>query len=50
MRRTRYRGIAKTSLQHYCTAAAINLSRTIAWLQEKPLAKTRQAPFVSLVA
>jgi hypothetical protein len=33
-------GLAKTCLQHILTAAAINLERIYAWLQEIPLAKT----------
>jgi transposase len=36
MRRSRYRGIAKTHLQHVMTAAAMNLMRVMAWLSEKP--------------
>jgi transposase len=42
-------GLAKTSLQHYCTAAAINLIRLDAFLSEKKAAKTRRSRFVALV-
>lgn len=50
MRRTRYRGLPKVHLQHVFTASAINLSRVLAWLEEKPPAKTRQSVFAKLVA
>jgi len=40
MRRSRYIGLAKTNLQHLLTAAAINLTRVVAWWWEKPRAKT----------
>ena len=48
MRRSRYRGLAKTHLQHVATAAAINLSRTIAWLLGEPRASTRVSHFAAL--
>jgi transposase len=48
LRRTRYRGLAKTSLQHVATAAAINVDRIIAWLNERPRAKTRISRFAAL--
>jgi transposase len=48
LRRTRYRGLAKTSLQHVATAAAINVDRIIAWLDERPRAKTRISRFAAL--
>src|SRR5262245_30007587 len=32
LRRTRFRGLAKTHLQHITTAAAINVDRIVAWL------------------
>jgi transposase len=48
MRRSRYIGLAKTHLQHLLTAAAINLTRVVAWWWEKPRAKTRRAPFAAL--
>lgn len=49
LRRARYIGLAKTHLQHLLTAAAINLTRAVNWLQEKPLAQTRRSPFAALV-
>ena len=48
MRRSRYRGIAKTHLQHMITAAALNLVRVIAWLEELPRATTRRSHFAAL--
>ncbi|GAA4020252.1 hypothetical protein GCM10022408_37730 [Hymenobacter fastidiosus] len=45
MRRSRYMGLAKTHLQHVFIAAAMNLSRIINWVNEAPLAQTRQAAF-----
>jgi len=47
-RRARYRGLAKTHLQHVALAAGINLTRAVDWLWERPRAKTRVAPFVTL--
>jgi transposase len=41
MRRARYIGLAKTHLQHLLTAAAINLVRLDAWLNDLPRAATR---------
>jgi transposase len=48
LRCTRYRGLAKTALQHVATAAAINMDRIIAWLDERPRAKTRISRFAAL--
>ena len=48
MRQTRYRGLAKTHLQHIATAAAINLDRLIAWLDDVPQATTRTSRFAAL--
>jgi transposase len=48
LRRTRYRGLAKTHLQHMATAAAINVDRIVAWLDERPQAKTRTSRFAAL--
>ena len=48
MRRSRYRGQAKTHLQHVATAAAMNLMRVINWLNGLPLAQTRKSPFAQL--
>jgi transposase len=48
LRRTRYRGLAKTHLQHIATAAAINIDRIVAWLDAHPRAKTRTSRFAAL--
>jgi transposase len=45
LRRARYFGEAKTSLQHALTAAAINFVRMGNWLTGKPLAKPRTSAF-----
>lgn len=48
LRTTRYRGLAKTSLQHVATAVGINLSRVFDWLEGKPRASTRISHFAAL--
>jgi transposase len=48
LRRTRYRGLPKTHLQHIATAAAINIDRIVAWLDERPRAQTRTSRFAAL--
>jgi len=48
LRLCRYRGLAKTGLQHIVTAAAINLDRLIAWFHEMPQAQTRMSRFARL--
>jgi transposase len=48
LRRTRYRGLPKTHLQHVATAAAINIDRIVAWLDERPRAMTRISRFAAL--
>ena len=48
LRRARYRGLAKTRLQHVLTAAAINLLRITSWLGGAPLAATRCSHFEAL--
>src|SRR5262245_19397625 len=48
LRCARYRGLAKTHLQHVATAAAINVDRIVAWLDERPRAKTRTSRFAAL--
>jgi transposase len=50
LRRTRYRGLAKTDLQHVATAAALNLDRIAAWFGGRPIALTRISRFAALVA
>jgi transposase len=48
LRCARYRGLAKTHVQHVATAAAINVDRIVAWLDERPRAKTRTSRFAAL--
>ncbi|WP_405536904.1 IS1182 family transposase [Streptomyces antimycoticus] len=48
LRRSRYRGLAKTSLQHQLTGAAINLARIDAHLTGTPRAHTRTSHFAAL--
>jgi transposase len=50
LRQTRYRGLAKTGLQHVATAAAINLDRIAAWFGGRPIAPTRISRFAALAA
>ncbi|MEV7995713.1 IS1182 family transposase [Streptomyces sp. NPDC086077] len=48
MRRTRYRGLAKTHLGHVLTATAVNLIRLDAWWTGTPLAQTRTSRLAAL--
>lgn len=48
LRRSRYRGLAKTSLQHQLTGAAINLARIDAHLTGQRRAPTRTSHFAAL--
>jgi transposase len=48
LRRTRYWGLAKTHVQHVAIAAAINIDRIVAWLDERPRALTRLSRFAAL--
>ncbi|MBO0790639.1 MAG: transposase, partial [Ktedonobacteraceae bacterium] len=48
MRRSRYRSMEKTHLQHVIIATALNLVRTVAWLEGVPLAQTRTSKFAAL--
>ncbi len=50
LRRARYRGLAKTHLQHVATAAALNLGRLGTWLRAAPRATTRTSRFAALAA
>jgi transposase len=50
LRRNRYIGLAKTSLQHVITATALNVVRVAAWLEGTPRAKTRRSAFAMLAA
>jgi transposase len=48
LRRSRYRGLARTHLQHVATAAAVNLDRLAAWFRAAPRAATRTSRFAAL--
>ena len=50
LRRSRYRGLAKTHLQHVATGAAINLDRLGDWFRATPRAATRTSRFAALAA
>ena len=50
IRRSRYRGLEKTHLQHIATAAAINLKRLHAWWNDHPLSQTTSCPFAILMS
>ena len=50
LRRSRYRGLARTHLQHVATAAALNLERLAAWFRVIPRAATRTSRFAALAA
>ena len=45
LRKTRYRGLAKTRLQHFATATAMNIARLGAWWAGVPREKTRESAF-----
>ena len=47
LRFARYRGLAKTSLQHIFTVVAINLTRLVAWWDARPKAQTRPSRFAA---
>ena len=49
LRRTRYRGLAKTHLGHLATAAALNLTRAAAWLGGSEPSRTRTSRFARLM-
>ena len=48
LRKARYRGLAKTHLQHVATATAINLVRLADWLNQVPRTTTRCSAFAAL--
>jgi transposase len=48
LRAARYRGLAKTHLQHVATAAGLDLLRLGAWWQQVPPARTRRSRFAAL--
>jgi len=49
LRRSRYVGITKTRLQHFATAAAINLERVSDWLAGIGREKTRRSAFARVM-
>ena len=49
-RRSRYRGLSKTHVQHVVTAAAVDLMRTLDWLHKIPRSTTPQSHFARLAA
>jgi transposase len=44
LRQSRYRGLARTHLQHLLTATAMNIVRVIAWLKGEPVGERRRTP------
>jgi transposase len=48
LRRSRYKGLAKTKLHHLLLATGINLLRVCAWLADVPRACTRRSAFARL--
>src|SRR3712207_6649171 len=50
LRRSRYRGLARTHLQHVATAAPVNLGRLSDWFRYIPRAATRTSRFAALAA
>ena len=50
LRQTRYIGKAKTHLHNIAVASAVNIVRSVAWLEGKPLGKTRVSRFAGLAA
>jgi transposase len=48
LRRSRYKGLPKTHLQHVVTALAMNLIRLADWFVETPRAQTRCSRFAAL--
>lgn len=49
MRRSRYRGLAKTHVQHVATATGVNIKRLVNWWNDVPLAKTKPSRFAALM-
>jgi len=49
-RKSRYRGLAKTHIQHLATAAAINLERVARWVAGERPETRRISPFAALVS
>ncbi|WP_164836088.1 transposase [Actinacidiphila soli] len=48
LRRTRYRGLARTHVQHVLTAAACNLTRVADWIAEPTTTPRRSTRFHAL--
>ena len=48
LRRSRYIGLAKTTLHHLLLATGINLLRVCAWLADVPRSRTRRSAFALL--
>lgn len=48
LRHSRYIGLAKTHFQHVATTVAMNLTRSVSWLNGRPKARTRRSRFVAL--
>lgn len=48
LRRSRYRGSAKTRLQNIIIAVAVNLCRLVGWFQQRVRAQTRTSAFAAL--
>ena len=48
LRTCRYRGLAKSHLQHTLIAAAMNITRTACWLRGDKYARTQITPFSAL--
>jgi transposase len=48
LRRCRYRGLAKTCLQHVATAVAVNIDRLVNWFNGIPRGGTTISQFAAL--
>jgi transposase len=48
LRKCRYFGLAKTSLQEILAATAMNMIRAYYWFADRPLAKTRLSSFAAM--
>jgi hypothetical protein len=48
LRRSRYRGVAKTALGHLVIGAALNFIRLAAWLADTPRSTTQRSAFAGL--
>jgi hypothetical protein len=50
LRRTRYRGLARTHVQHVLTAMACNVTRVSDWISSTPRTRRRTTRFHALCA